>query len=258
MSIPVSDIRPYRADRRRSSPNHGARNAQNIKLLVLHATAAATDTSAENAMANSAHEAAAHLNVRRDGSTTRMVDDTRRAWHAGASSWPGVGDVNSESLGVEIGNRNDGIEPYTAEQYETVADIVRHYLGQGLRREGVVGHHHVAPGRKTDPLGWDWGRMWRLVDNDVLGVEVDLPEIEMVDSTWEPMELSSFEPVAVLRSPARAAVAATAEPDEPLRDWLCRITGWVMDEQALTGRLPWWLPPSLARKALRHVFGCAP
>ena len=112
MSIAVSEIRAYPADRLIPSPNQGTRTHRFISLIVLHGTGTHPGENPENAMADPAHKAAAHLHFRRDGSVTRMVGDRRRAWHAGDSSWPGVGDVNSESLGWEIENDNRG-EPYT-------------------------------------------------------------------------------------------------------------------------------------------------
>jgi hypothetical protein len=116
-------------------------------------------------MENPGADASCHLHIRRDGTTTRMVPDERRAWHAGESSWDDFDDVNDISLGWEIANRNDGQEPYTAPQYITVARLLRHYMPQGIAREDVVGHDRVARprGRKNDPRGWDWGRMWALV-----------------------------------------------------------------------------------------------
>ena len=151
-------------------------------------------------MANPEAGVSAHLHIRRDGSITRMVGDRRRAWHAGDSSWPGVGDVNSESLGWEIGNDNDG-EPYSDAQYEAVADLLRHYLPQGLPREAVVSHKDVAPGRKTDPHGWDWNRMWRLLDPEPV---ITIPAPAGPGYT-EPV----VAPVSALRTLVRAA------PDEP-------------------------------------------
>lgn len=233
MSIPVSEIREYPADRERPSPNHGPRTARHVSLIVLHATASSTDESAENAMANPAHKAAAHLHIRRDGSITRQVGDSRRAWHAGRSSWPGIGDVNSESLGWEIGNDNRG-EPYTDAQYEAVADLLRHYLPQGLERDAVVSHAMIAPGRKSDPLGWDWGRMWRLVDPEPEWPDVPDPDVGLVAPEWTPEPFPTLEPVATLRRPARAVVAVTADRDESLGDYLRRVVEWLADQPEIS------------------------
>lgn len=159
--IQPHEIVSFEADRVIRSPNHGARSGLPISLIILHATAdGGSEKGAEAWMSNPTSQASAHLHVRRDGSVTRMVDDRRRAWHAGVSAWPGIRDVNSESLGWEIANRNDGKEPYTAAQYTAVARALHHYLPQGIERSGVLGHCDVAPGRKSDPKGWDWVRMW--------------------------------------------------------------------------------------------------
>lgn len=160
--IPLGRIVPFKADREKPSPNHNQRAGRGISLVLLHATAdGGNELGAEEWMANPVSKASAHLHIRRDGSTTRLVPDHRRAWHAGASQWPGVDDVNSSSLGFEIANRNDGKEKYTDAQYAKVAKILAHYLPQGVRQQEVLGHHEVAPGRKTDPAGWDWPRMNR-------------------------------------------------------------------------------------------------
>ena len=105
----------------------------------------------------------------------QIVADHMRAWHAGDSLWGGRADWNDFSIGVEIENLGDGMDPYTDEQYETVAQIVAYNCA--LYRIGddwVRDHREVAmpPGRKTDPVGWDHERMWRRV----LAVRTEWPQ----------------------------------------------------------------------------------
>lgn len=183
-------ILPFPADRLIRSPNHGARSGRGISLIILHATAdGGHELGAENWMANPKSQASCHLHIRRDGSVTRMVDDKRRAWHAGASSWPGIVDVNSESIGIEVSNRNDGKELYKDAQYRTVARLLLHYLPQGIDRKGVLSHAQVAPGRKTDPRGWNWDLMWSYLDR------LSLPPYTPHVITYPPMpDLRRVEP----------------------------------------------------------------
>lgn len=163
--IHLDKLLQFQADRERISPNQGMRTARGISLIILHATADnGNEVGAEQWMTNEKAKASAHLHIRRDGTVTRHVADNRRAWHAGQSSWPNVADVNSASLGWEIANKNDGKEPYTEEQYATVGKLLRYYLPQGIEREDVLSHALISPERKTDPLGWDWDRMWWEMD----------------------------------------------------------------------------------------------
>ncbi|HEY9024616.1 MAG TPA: 1,6-anhydro-N-acetylmuramyl-L-alanine amidase AmpD [Burkholderiaceae bacterium] len=102
-------------------------------------------------------EVSAHFLVRRDGAVLQFVPIDRRAWHAGRSSWAGRAEANDWSIGIELeGLEGDAFEPA---QYDALArllpaiDEVR-----GIRQ--VVGHEHVAPGRKIDPgPGFDWARL---------------------------------------------------------------------------------------------------
>lgn len=129
--------------------------------MVLHATAHTGDPlAAERWMLNPASGVSAHLHILPDGSVTRLVPDLLRAWHAGRSRRRGVEGVNDVSLGWEIANRNDGIDPYTDAQYATLARLAAFYVRQGIGLGDFVSHAGIAlpPGRKSDPRGWDWPR----------------------------------------------------------------------------------------------------
>jgi N-acetyl-anhydromuramyl-L-alanine amidase AmpD len=160
--IPLDALREWPADIARHSPNFNARPAgTRISCIVLHATAdEGDDAGAEGWLCKHDSHASAHLLIRRDGTSVRLVPDKLRAWHAGVSVFRGVGDVNDFSLGWELCNRNDGREAFTDAQYHSVARIAAHYIAQGLAFPDFVGHDQVALplGRKTDPRGFDWTR----------------------------------------------------------------------------------------------------
>lgn len=103
----------------------------------------------------------AHFLIGRAGALTQFVSCTRRAWHAGASSWRGQEHCNDFSIGVEL-EGTDAL-PYEDAQYRVLARLTR-----ALRRrypiDDVAGHQDIAPGRKTDPgPAFDWARFQRLL-----------------------------------------------------------------------------------------------
>lgn len=161
--IELTALRPAVADLALRSPNCDARPERGRRILcvVLHATAdAGNEAGAETWLCHPSSRVSAHLHVRRDGTVVRLVPDELRAWHAGKSWWRGRPRVNDFSLGWEIANRNDGLEPYTDAQYEALARLSAHYAAQGLPLEAFVSHADVARprGRKRDPAGFDWAR----------------------------------------------------------------------------------------------------
>jgi len=101
----------------------------------------------------------AHLFVRRDGELVQFVSLHDRAWHAGRSSFEGQVECNDYSVGVELEGTDH--EPYAECQYETLLQLTRLLMAgfPELTAERIVGHEHVAPGRKTDPgPAFDWQR----------------------------------------------------------------------------------------------------
>jgi len=99
-------------------------------------------------------EVSAHFVVRRDGEVLQFVSVDERAWHAGRSSWAGRAECNDWSIGIELeGLEGEAFEPA---QYAALERLLPAIDRRG-RVEQVVGHEHVAPGRKIDPgPGFDW------------------------------------------------------------------------------------------------------
>jgi AmpD protein len=104
-------------------------------------------------------EVSAHFLVRRDGETVQYVSCDARAWHAGRSQWRGRDNCNDFSIGIELeGLEGNHFEPA---QYAALLPLLRAVRAHYPVRE-VVGHEHVAPGRKLDPgPGFDWAALQR-------------------------------------------------------------------------------------------------
>ena len=107
----------------------------------------------------------AHALIRRDGELRQYVPFTARAWHAGESSYCGRQACNDFSVGIEL-EGTDAVA-YTDPQYERLAALVvalrRTYAS--LCGAEIVGHEHIAPGRKTDPgPAFDWNRLQSAID----------------------------------------------------------------------------------------------
>ena len=145
----------------RPSPNHGPRAAgARIELLVLHYTGMVGAEAALARLCDPAAEVSAHYLIDRAGTVFRLVPEERRAWHAGISSWHGMADVNSRSVGIEIENPGHqwGYVPFTAPQMSAVIALARAVLGRHpISPQGVLGHSDIAPQRKVDPGElFDW------------------------------------------------------------------------------------------------------
>lgn len=110
----------------------------------------------------------AHFLVRRNGEVLQFVSGDRRAWHAGPSAWRGIDNCNDRSIGIELeGLEGSRFEPA---QYAALARLLR-ALSRRYPLRDVVGHEHVAPGRKHDPgPGFDWHLLRRLLRRSPLFV----------------------------------------------------------------------------------------
>ncbi|MDB6179325.1 N-acetylmuramoyl-L-alanine amidase [Paracoccus sp. Z330] len=130
-------------------------------LVVLHYTAMRDATSARARLCDPQAEVSAHWLIDEAGRAEALVAEKYRAWHAGAGSWKGQGDVNSRSIGIEIANPGD--RPFPAAQMDALIVLMRGIMARwSIGPEGVIGHSDMAPGRKSDPgPRFDWQRLAR-------------------------------------------------------------------------------------------------
>lgn len=149
------------------SPNFNDRDLP-VSMLVLHYTGMKSAAAAIGWLTNPESRVSSHYLVNEDGAVVRMVDEAKRAWHAGASYWRGIRDINSASIGIEIVNPGHefGYRPFPADQIAALirlcSDIVKRHV---IEPANVVGHSDIAPARKIDPgelFPWDKLAEYRL------------------------------------------------------------------------------------------------
>jgi len=177
------------------SPHHW-KGRTSTDCLVLHYTA--NESLADAIALMRARGVSAHYIVGTAGETVRLVRERDRAWHAGQSAWNGRDQVNQRSIGIEMVNfgwgeaieagrirrTEDGAVQLAAAASAVVRDdrpasagfvwaaypeaqvlavlalvtaiVVRHKIDPTQ----VIGHEHVAPGRKRDPgPAFPWPRV---------------------------------------------------------------------------------------------------
>jgi len=166
-----------------ASPNADSRpEGAEVELLVLHAISVPegefsvrhVEALFTNRLDPDVHPAfaalaslrvSAHFLIDRGGGITQFVPVAQRAWHAGKSCWRGRERCNDFSVGIEL--LGDAKTPFTEAQYEAAARLARALMARfpKLRRDCIVGHADIAPGRKWDPgPQWDWQRFFALLD----------------------------------------------------------------------------------------------
>jgi N-acetylmuramoyl-L-alanine amidase len=147
------------------SPNFDDRSLP-ISMIVLHYTGMETGEAAIERLRDPAAKVSSHYLVAEDGTVLRLVDEDKRAWHAGRSHWRGVKDINSASIGIEIVNPGHewGYRPFPDEQIAAVIRLVHEIKDRyDITRGNVVGHSDIAPARKQDPGElFPWGKLARL------------------------------------------------------------------------------------------------
>ncbi len=104
-------------------------------------------------------EVSAHYLIDVDGTVLSLVPEAKRAWHAGAGTWGGQGDINSRSIGIELAN--DGAQPFAHAQVVALEGVLAGVMARwGIGPAGVIGHSDMAPDRKADPgARFDWRRL---------------------------------------------------------------------------------------------------
>src|SRR5262249_5578692 len=102
---------------------------------------------------NPTNKVSAHYTIDRDGSITAHVPELRRAWHAGQSKMrDGRTNVNDFSIGIELVNQNDGLDPFPEQQIAGMRALLRSIRCRHPIKH-IIPHYACAepPGRCASP-----------------------------------------------------------------------------------------------------------
>lgn len=179
-----------------------------VSFVVLHYTVADTPRSLEIL---SRQNVSSHYLIT-DETPPRvyqLVDESRRAWHAGQSEWYGRSDLNAASIGVEIVNPGPvegGWAPYSDAQIETLILLLRDVISRHqIHGRNVVAHSDIAPQRKQDPGP---AFPWKRLAETGIGRWYDESKVAGLKADYQRKGLP---PVAVIQEKLRRAGYATPQ-----------------------------------------------
>lgn len=167
MPKPTVDFIPSPNFKARRRPVWAPKDAPTpfINAVVIHYTGSMNLDGTIEWFKSKVSAVSAHYVIGREGRLVQMVEDAQSAWHAGRSAMypletpPREPGVNDFSIGIELVGVADGgfTDKQLATLYEVLARLVSKYH---IPAERVVGHCHIAPGRKIDPDGFDHQFPW--------------------------------------------------------------------------------------------------
>ncbi|MBA3946125.1 MAG: N-acetylmuramoyl-L-alanine amidase [Herpetosiphonaceae bacterium] len=136
------------------------------QFIIVHATQGTNSAHWLSTDSPLSNPVSAHRLIGKDGTLWKLVPDEVQAYHAGygviGSIGPGEAvNFNAVSLGVELENLNDGVDPYPPAQLASCAAQIVEWWGKyGFL---PVMSHAAIDWRKTDPFGLDWQALWAAI-----------------------------------------------------------------------------------------------
>ena len=124
-----------------------------IKYIILHYTETKNLNDAIKLLCSKKRKVSAHYVIDLDGKIYLLVEDTKRAWHAGLSSWKNEKYLNETSIGIEIVNEGEQKKKkYPKIQIKSVILLLKYLKNKfQIKKPNILAHSDIAPTRKIDP-----------------------------------------------------------------------------------------------------------
>lgn len=162
----------------KKSPNFDERKSAAVSMIILHYTGMKNAEEALERLTSEESKVSSHYTIDEDGIIYSHVDEKDRAWHAGVSSWRGIRDINSVSIGIEIVNPGHefGYRDFPEVQIDAVKELCLD-IQKRYEIEDVLAHSDIAPDRKEDP-----GELfpWKKLSDSGVGVWPNISDEDMV------------------------------------------------------------------------------
>lgn len=153
--------------------------SERVRFLVMHFTTIDFETSLRVLTQPSSRPVSSHYLIPESGDPTyphkdlrvyQLVDEYRRAWHAGRSSWEDRSQLNDHSIGIEIVNKSECHPPpestpeaeadavcffpeFDTAQIDLLIALSKDILARypDITPTRVIGHGDIIPQYKIDP-----------------------------------------------------------------------------------------------------------
>ncbi len=137
----------------KSSNFDNRENNPKIKYIIIHYTETDSLLEAIEILCSPKRKVSCHYVLDKDGSIYNLINDSKRAWHAGVSFWKKIKNLNNSSIGIEVVNKGElKKEEYTKPQIESLINLLKFLKKKHqIKKENFLGHSDVAPSRKIDP-----------------------------------------------------------------------------------------------------------
>jgi len=152
----------------------------------------------------------------------RLVNEDKRAWHAGLSDWGNRSNLNDTSIGIEIVNPGFTEEgdsriwySYRPEQIDLLARLSRDIIDRySISPDNVLGHSDIAPMRKSDP-----GLLfpWKALAEQGIGAWPDVDIVEKYLAGRAPKAAASVASIQAALAKYGYAIPQTGILDTPTR-----------------------------------------
>ena len=146
------------------SPNFDKRTSKKILYIIIHYTALKTNEEAISYLCDFTKKVSSHYLVSQKGEIYNLVDDTKRAWHAGFAYWDGYNDLNSISIGIELDFSNHkNNNKYSNRMMHSLIYLLRKIKNKyKIKDKNILGHSDIAPYRKIDPgPKFPWNKLYK-------------------------------------------------------------------------------------------------
>lgn len=171
-------------------------NLRRPHFIILHGTEVDWDLTNKILRGQHEREASAHYGISQQGEVVQYLDDTVRAYHAGASSWGGVSGLNHSSIGIEIeciskdGSFSGPESTYSPASITALVPLVKKLMETfKIDPWNVLAHEDIAPGRRVDPgIHFPWQQLAK----DGIGIWHDLEPDPNDAVVTDPARIANF------------------------------------------------------------------
>ncbi|HEY1095684.1 MAG TPA: N-acetylmuramoyl-L-alanine amidase [Alphaproteobacteria bacterium] len=171
-------------------------NLRRPHFIILHGTE--VDWELTNKILRGQHEreASAHYAISQTGELVQYLDDTVRAYHAGASYWGGVSGLNHSSIGIELeciskdGSFSTAESTYSDVQFDVLIPLVKKLMETyKIDPWNILAHEDISPGRRVDPgIHFPWQKL----AGQGIGLWHDLAPAENDPVVTDPARIANF------------------------------------------------------------------